>query len=357
MTPDCIKDLQVPAIKSLLLEELLGISNKRLRLILAGEHLDVNSSSSESEIETKPDDIISLDDITESSEICISDDNCMEIQLSERERLEMEIERPKTDKLKSCHRSINKVLIKKENDPKPRKKHRRKTIIKKEKKSETNADNPVMNVLNLLELQARARAIRSQLANEILVLDKCGEPSIEISSKSTVLPVSDGDDSANSVIFVSPKSSPVVLVHSESDLEENKVSNISEKIDEKPQPSNDVVIENSTFENIESTNEKPQGESIDDDDFSNDVLIVSEDSILDKDSDVLQQKATEGDTSEDNAFFSVSGEMARELLSSVLASDFSGPVTSCRKNSAPDIKDYECIVKSDGGHWSCGTFA
>lgn len=53
--------------------------------------MDVNSSSSESEIENKPDDIISLDDITESSEICISDDNCMEIQLSERERLEMEI--------------------------------------------------------------------------------------------------------------------------------------------------------------------------------------------------------------------------------------------------------------------------
>lgn len=204
------------------------------------------------------------------------------------------VERPKTDKkLKTIHRSNNKVIVKKENDRKLRRKRRKKTIIKEEKESESNVDNPVMNVLNLLELQARARAIRSQLANEILA-DKGGGSSVENNAKSTELPVSDGENSANSVIFVSPKSSPVVLVHSESDLEENKDSNLSEDLNEKNHFSNDAVIENNGNENIEPKNETLQSERTVDDDYSNDILIVSEDSILDKESDVLSQKTTEG---------------------------------------------------------------
>lgn len=207
------------------------------------------------------------------------------------------VERPKTDKkFKTIHRSNHKVIVKKENDRKLRRKRRKKTIIKEEKESESNVDNPVMNVLNLLELQARARAIRSQLANEILA-DKVGGPSVENNAQSTQLPdpVSDGENSANSVIFVSPKSSPVVLVHSESDLEENKDSNLSEDLNEKNHVSNDAVIEkNNGNDNTEPKNETLQTERTVDDDYSDDILIVSEDSILDKESEVLSQKTTEG---------------------------------------------------------------
>lgn len=48
----------------MLLEELLGISNKRLRKIFNGEPQDDDSSSTEEE-EEKPADVISLDDVTD----------------------------------------------------------------------------------------------------------------------------------------------------------------------------------------------------------------------------------------------------------------------------------------------------
>lgn len=48
----------------MLLEELLGISNKRLKKIFNGEPQDDDSSSTEDE-EVKPADVISLDDVTD----------------------------------------------------------------------------------------------------------------------------------------------------------------------------------------------------------------------------------------------------------------------------------------------------
>lgn len=48
----------------MLLEELLGISNKRLKYIFNGQNLDEDSSSTEPD-EGQPIDIISLDDVSE----------------------------------------------------------------------------------------------------------------------------------------------------------------------------------------------------------------------------------------------------------------------------------------------------
>lgn len=56
----------------MLLEELLGISNKRLKYIFNGENVDRETSSSDTE-EDKPDDVISLDDISDDDVIDITD--------------------------------------------------------------------------------------------------------------------------------------------------------------------------------------------------------------------------------------------------------------------------------------------
>lgn len=49
----------------MLLEELLGISNKRLKYIFNGQNLEEDSSSTDPEAEQQPIDVISLDDITD----------------------------------------------------------------------------------------------------------------------------------------------------------------------------------------------------------------------------------------------------------------------------------------------------
>lgn len=49
----------------MLLEELLGISNKRLKYIFNGQNLEEDSSSTDSEVEQQPIDVISLDDVTD----------------------------------------------------------------------------------------------------------------------------------------------------------------------------------------------------------------------------------------------------------------------------------------------------
>lgn len=56
-------------INSILLEELLGISNKRLKYIFEGKNLDEESSSSEDDQAV---DVISLDDISDDDFINIS---------------------------------------------------------------------------------------------------------------------------------------------------------------------------------------------------------------------------------------------------------------------------------------------
>lgn len=57
----------------MLLEELLGISNKRLKSILNGEKLDAESSSTDSDDDPKPIDVISLDDISTDDDLTFID--------------------------------------------------------------------------------------------------------------------------------------------------------------------------------------------------------------------------------------------------------------------------------------------
>lgn len=67
MAPTCIQNLDIEEINSMLLEELLGISNKRLKYIFLGQNLEDDSSSSDPEEEKQPpaDEVISLDDVSE----------------------------------------------------------------------------------------------------------------------------------------------------------------------------------------------------------------------------------------------------------------------------------------------------
>lgn len=61
--------MDLEEINSMLLEELLGISNKRLKYIFNGQHVDEDTSSStDPEEENQPIDVISLDDITDSDD-------------------------------------------------------------------------------------------------------------------------------------------------------------------------------------------------------------------------------------------------------------------------------------------------
>lgn len=297
MAPESMRDMESSAVNALLLEELLGISKERLRNILAAENLDYDSStSSESAEEKKTDDIeiISLDDITSDSEIFISDDNCMEIRLSETERLELEGVKSSNKKCKQ--RKQKKVVVKKEDD-KDQRKRKRKTKSKELKKEpETVAGNkePVVNVLNLLELQARARAIRSQLANEVFAQsvekDNCNKiPEVRaIEPIKMELPESDGELSSNSVILLSPENTNIVLVHSNSEDENNKNHNnqSKEKVASKEIEKEESVIS-------ESSKELPKQDKIADvntteEEYNddNDVLIVTEDDInLEKESE------------------------------------------------------------------------
>lgn len=59
--------MDIDEINSILLEELLGISNKRLKHILNGDNIDTVSTSSDSELE-QPIDVISLDDISDTDD-------------------------------------------------------------------------------------------------------------------------------------------------------------------------------------------------------------------------------------------------------------------------------------------------
>lgn len=305
MAPESMRDMESSAMKSLLLEELLGISTKRLRNILAGENLDYDSStSSESAEERRTDDIeiISLDEITSDSEIFISDDNCMEIQLSETERLELEGVKSnsnKKNKQRKHKKGIEKVVVKKEDD-KDRRKRKTKTKNKeiKTEPGTTAAANeePVVNVLNLLELQARARAIRSQLANEVFAQsvekDKIDAARLTEPIK-TELQESEGELSSNSVILLSPENTNIVLVHSNSEDEKDN-DKTEAKISKNEVDSKQIEKEESAVSESSKELSKLTGEEYNDD---NDVLIVTEDDInLEKESERPEENVDNSST-------------------------------------------------------------
>ncbi|KAG5865015.1 hypothetical protein JTB14_002799 [Gonioctena quinquepunctata] len=189
MAPNCMKNLDNEEINSMLLEELLGISNKRLKYIFNGQNLNEEGSSTDPE-EEEPIDIISLDDI--------SDDDFI-----------IDLDSDKESKKK--HHRKHKSKIKEE----PNRKKVKKEKPDKHKTAESSQDfssnqmteQNLMSVLELLELQARARAIRSQL---VLENSKKAEKLIaEVESS----------DNEDDVIVESPQNVEIVITSSDSENE------------------------------------------------------------------------------------------------------------------------------------------
>lgn len=70
--------MELQELNSMLLEELLGISNKRLKYIFEGKTLDEESSTDEDQ----PVDVISLDDISDDDFVVISGTNSIILWVS-----------------------------------------------------------------------------------------------------------------------------------------------------------------------------------------------------------------------------------------------------------------------------------
>lgn len=148
ITPKFLQNQSLEGIQEKCLDEVLGISKKRLLAIINDTKCPTDTESSDDDIEH-----ISLDDIS-------SDEDC----------------RPKN---KSAATTVKK------NGNGPRK-HTKDTlpVVKEEKPEEPKKE---YSVLELLELQARARAIRSQLALEPVTkieLDCDEEPEKEVAQSS-----------------------------------------------------------------------------------------------------------------------------------------------------------------------------
>ncbi|KAF2899388.1 hypothetical protein ILUMI_06783 [Ignelater luminosus] len=283
MAPDCIKNLDIVEINSMLLEELLGISNKRLQYIFKGENVDRETSSSESEEEKQPIDVISLDDI--------SDDDDIEFCIGEQEKTSLEKAKKGTN-----HKSLK---IKTEDVDATIKTEKFKNKSKKSVDAKKDLDNlkendkeKLMSVLELLELQARARAIRSQLAIE-------NEQKKSESEKHRPIKIEEGSDS-DAIIIESPEDKEIVIT-SDSEEENHKdilqdeagpSSNIRQSnTDAKPpskrqksdssqkqeteectNKSENVIHSNKEIENVENLNK--QNENVDSDNIKKQRLLA-----------------------------------------------------------------------------------
>ncbi|KAI4459998.1 caspase activity and apoptosis inhibitor 1 [Holotrichia oblita] len=199
IAPDVMKDLDIDEINSILLEELLGISNKRLKHILNGDNFDTVSTSSESETEQQPIDIISLDDISDTDD----DFGLASVNTNNEDSKGIKIK-------KKIHKEKKKVKeIKKETGQSSKTKDTNPV----EKVISDNENDKLMNVLEILELQARARAIRSQLALENINKKRA-------STENTTKAIDDDDDD-HAIIISSPKNEEIVITSSESEDEGN----------------------------------------------------------------------------------------------------------------------------------------
>ncbi|XP_048002846.1 protein PFC0760c [Leguminivora glycinivorella] len=184
LAPECVRRLSIDDLQELCLEELLGISSKRLCAILDGAEppSDTDSSSDAAEqLET-----ISLDSISSDDEI---------------------LSQASGKKKKHKHRHS-------------KKKRRKKS--KSGDEGESRASRAGLTVLELLELQARARAIRAQLHKEPA---KTAEPAAEP-------PSSDNDE-------VLIKEEPAEVVEISSDDEKPDVKKLDQQIGASTSQSND----------------------------------------------------------------------------------------------------------------------
>ncbi|KAF5305518.1 hypothetical protein FQA39_LY01609 [Lamprigera yunnana] len=201
MAPNCIKHFDIIEINSMLLEELLGISNKRLQYIFKGENADRETSSSESDDEKGCVDIISLDDISDDDfDACDPSTS----QDTSRDKKSKPRRNKKHDQVKATIDEKKEIRKEKQHDKCETK---RKTCKETEK-------NKLMNVLELLELQARARAIRSQLALENTNKNK-------VTEKSSAGIKRENDSDSDAIIVDSPTHNEIVIT-SESEQEQNE---------------------------------------------------------------------------------------------------------------------------------------
>ncbi|KAJ8971742.1 hypothetical protein NQ314_000555 [Rhamnusium bicolor] len=196
MAPDCIKNIDNEDINSMLLEELLGISNKRVKRIFNGQNLEEDSSSStDPEEEQQPIDIISLDDVNFSVTPILVNATSEKQGHKKHSKKKVKVEDHKRKK------------IKKEKQNKASKKS------KEVDRDKTDDRENLMSVLELLELQARARAIKSQLALEN------SRKAQEKENNTVKVEESDHEDA---VIIESPKNIEILITSSESETEDSR---------------------------------------------------------------------------------------------------------------------------------------
>ncbi|KAJ8921992.1 hypothetical protein NQ315_008630 [Exocentrus adspersus] len=202
MAPDCIKNLDISEINSMLLEELLGISNKRLKYIFNGQNLEEDSSSTDPEAEQPPPiDVISLDDITD-------DDFIINLDSDD----DAEKKKPKKHKSK-VKEEVKRKKVKKEKQDKADPKSSKKS---KDSNKKALDEQNLMSVLELLELQARARAIRSQLA-----LESAKKSQAKAQEASAAKAKGSDSEDGDAVIIESPKNIEIVITSSESENEDS----------------------------------------------------------------------------------------------------------------------------------------
>lgn len=203
MAPSCLRNVDSEEINSMLLEELLGISNKRLKYIFNGQSLDEDSSTTSED--NHPIDVISLDDISDDELVINVDDDEDTGQKKDR----------KDSKHRKCKRSRTKNSVKLE-------------IEKNEKlpegENEIGSNKNLMSVLELLELQARARAIKSQL----LLENAKTQESISLSKIPTIEEKVGSDDE---VIIQTTKTEEIIITSSDSEYE-GLINDTSEKNNE-----------------------------------------------------------------------------------------------------------------------------
>lgn len=199
MAPDCMRNMDKDEINSMLLEELLGISNKRLKYIFEGKNLDEESSTDEDQ----PVDVISLDDISDDDFVIISDEEGQINKSEKRKKIKEEL-KEKSRKVKK--EKLDKIDANNKNKVKSKNKN---VSAEKEPVGEEN----LMSVLELLELQARARAIRSQLELE----NRKKKEHKDISEPAQNIEDEDDDE----IIIEVPKEEEIVIPSSDSENEKN----------------------------------------------------------------------------------------------------------------------------------------
>ncbi|KAI8431620.1 hypothetical protein MSG28_016099 [Choristoneura fumiferana] len=194
--PECVRRLPTDDLQELCLEELLGISSKRLCAILDGAEPPSDTESSSQSLEHL--ETISLDSISSDEEI-----------LSQ------------GSKKKKKHRHAKK---------KRRRKSKGSESEDKQKDAgDSRAARAGLTVLELLELQARARAIRAQLHQEPARVQ--AEPAVEAASSDNEVEI---------------KEEPAEVVEISSDEEKPDRAKLDQQIGTSTMNSNEVTVSKNT---------------------------------------------------------------------------------------------------------------